>query len=506
MQLICVSRGSYSQGEAFAEGLSSKLGCACLGRENLLEEATKAGIAAGKLEMASLKSRGLNERMMLEREHFQAFATAHLAERALEGPLVYHGRTGHLLLERVSHVMRVRVVADIETRIAAVEQRFGLDRKRAQRYIEQVEADRRRWARFFYGVDWDASSGYDFIVNLEHASAGNVTSAFCAMVELPEFRETPSSRKALTDLALAGRCRMALARDDRTYFASFKVRAEGGEVSITYLPRYAAVAEAVPAVIEAVDGVKQIHCSTAATRILWVQERFDPGAEIFQHVLDVAERWEAAVELLRFRAADTAPVVERASAAEPEGLPPSARAADGGVEGGADDALESAEEDDGGVEETYNELVKAGRAGGRITVQGTPADLMAALDRTTPYSLVTVGDAFLSKGKAARVRMCRELGNTLHERLKVAVVQTEEMQKQYLFGMRQLVVMLLCFGITALAVFLLFTNQRPILDFLAREGTKWRILAAAIVALFVPLFAFTYGKATHHLLKLIRME
>jgi hypothetical protein len=455
--------------------------------------------------MASLKSRGLNERMQLEREHFHAFATAHLAERALEGPLVYHGRTGHLLLERVSHVMRVRVVADIETRIAAVEQRFGFDRKRAQRYIEQVEADRRRWARFFYGVDWDAASGYDFIVNLEHASAANVTSAFCPMAELPEFRETPSSRKALENLALASRCRMALARDDRTYFASFEVRAEVGAVSITYLPRYAGVAEAVPAVVERVDGVKQILCSMAATRILWVQERFDPGAEIFQHVLDVAERWEAAVELLRFRATDTPPVIERGPTV-PDSPPPSARSANGGVEGEVDDALEADDGDDGGVEETFNELIKAGRAGGRITVQGTPADLLAALDRTTPYSLVTVGDAFLSKGKAARVRLCRELGNTLHERLKVAVVQTDEMEKQFLFGVRQLLVMLLCFGLTALAVFLVFSNQRAILDFLAREGTKWRVLAAACVALFVPLFAFTYGKATHHLLKLIRME
>ena len=93
MNLICISRGSFSIGKAFAESLAAKLGCACLGREELLELATQAGVAAGRLEMACLKSRNLDERMLLEREHYQAFTTATLCERALAGPLIYHGRT-----------------------------------------------------------------------------------------------------------------------------------------------------------------------------------------------------------------------------------------------------------------------------------------------------------------------------------------------------------------------------------------------------------------------------
>jgi len=153
VQLVCISRGSYSSGGAFAESLATKLGCDCLSREELLEQATRAGIAAGKLELACLKPRGLNERMVLEREHFQAFAVAQLAERALAGPLVYHGRTGHLLLKGVPHVMRVRVVADLETRIRSVMERLNLDRAKARRYIEEVEDDRYKWAKSFYGVD-----------------------------------------------------------------------------------------------------------------------------------------------------------------------------------------------------------------------------------------------------------------------------------------------------------------------------------------------------------------
>jgi len=55
MQLICVSRGSYSCGKAFAESLARKLGRTCIGREELLERASLDGISAGKLEIACIK-------------------------------------------------------------------------------------------------------------------------------------------------------------------------------------------------------------------------------------------------------------------------------------------------------------------------------------------------------------------------------------------------------------------------------------------------------------------
>jgi hypothetical protein len=509
MQLICISRGSYSKGKAFAEALASKLGCLCVGREELLEKATEAGIAAGKLEIACLKSRVFSERLMLEREHFQAFATAYLAERALSGPLVYHGRTGHLLLQRVSHVLRLRVVADMESRITSVEQSLGVDRTRAQKYIDDIEEDRKRWAKLFYNVDWDASSGYDFIINLEHANTENAASSFCNVAQLPEFQETPASRKILSDLLLSSRCRVALASDDRTYNAAFQVRAESGLVSITYLPRNADLAETVPKVLEAVPGVEKILCSVASTRILWLQERFDPKVEVFNQLLDVAQRWDAAIELIRFKATDTPPVIERAPSVD-GGMTPSERLMSKGIEDQDTEADRSDSDaddgDNGGLEETLGQLVKAGRSGGRMTVSGAVSDLLSAIDRSQVYTLVVIGETYLKKEKAARIRLVRELGNALHDHLRTAVIQTEELKQQYLVGGRQLVSMLSYFAITIIVYLLVFSNQQPILELLTRTGTSWRIIATVLVALFVPFIAFSYGKATHYLLKLIKME
>jgi cytidylate kinase len=508
MQLICVSRGSYSSGQAFAESLARKLGCACIGREEMLERATIAGIAAGKLEMACVNPRGLNERMMLEREHYQSFVTSALAEMALSGPLVYHGLTGHLLFKGIPHVLRLRVVTDMETRIKSVTNRLGLDRAKARKYIDELEEDRRKWVRTFYNIDWEQSRSYDFLINVEHANVENVASAFCAVAQLPEFHETPAARVALENLLLASRCRVALAEDDRTYYASFQVQADRGNVSISYQPRHLKVAESIVPVVEKVPGAHHIFATMAASRILWIQEHFTPTGETFQHVVEVAKKWGAAVELLRLEPAETSSVIEQATAGQDSaGATPAAARGTGGIEDDVPVDPQASQLREGGVEETFNELVKLGKAGGRMVVQGSVNNLSNAIDRSISYSLVVIGEVFLDKGKSARTRLSRELTSTLQERLRgVSVVQAEDMQERFLFGAAQLVTMLLCTAVTALIYVAVFTHQRVVLDFLTRPEMAWRITASASVVLFIPIVAYFSGKAVHYLLKLIKME
>ncbi|HWU39646.1 MAG TPA: cytidylate kinase family protein, partial [Candidatus Acidoferrum sp.] len=126
MQTICVSRGSYQRGKELADLLAAKLGCDCLSREGIVEGATKRGIPVGKLEEAVVKRRPLSETLSLLFEHYKAYVTATLAERALKGSIIYHGRTGHLVLPGISHVLRIRVITDSEDRIEAVMARMHL--------------------------------------------------------------------------------------------------------------------------------------------------------------------------------------------------------------------------------------------------------------------------------------------------------------------------------------------------------------------------------------------
>jgi len=520
MQIICISRGTLKGGKQLAERLAEKMGYRCLSREELVEAATKEGIHVGKLEMAMVRPGIFSERLALERDHYLAFSTAYLCEKAMEGGLVYHGRTGHLLLSGVSHVLRARVVADEEYRIRAVMQSLGLDREKARRYIEGVDEDRRRWIHSMYGVSWEDASNYDITLNLSQMSADNAAVALVNFAQLPEFQMTPASQKALEDLCVGATVRKKIAQDERTHEAKVKVRADGGVVMVSYLPQQAKFAELFPEVCRDIPGVREIRPVMAMTNLLWVQERFDPHSDTYKQVVDIATKWNAAVELVRFVSdEDSEPAAEGSvsESAEEAAAGPGANKYNGGIEEDAPDVPE----EDGGLRQTLDELAKVGKSAGGRTIRGDGRRFLGALDRTISYTLVVIGDVYLSKGHAARLRAARDLRSFLDDRINAPVVTADELETQYLFGKRDIIRIVPLFVLTLLLYYLVFTHQDFVLSFLAFSGwyaeaikgtflaeVHWlpKIIVSVAVFILVPIVAYSYGTVTKTMLKLIKME
>ncbi len=501
MQIVCVSRGTQSGGVQLAERLASKLGCDCIAREDLTDAATRAGIPVGKLEMAALRRRPLSEQMAIEKERYKAFMTATLCERALQRSLVYHGRTGHAVLPGVLHVLRVRAIMDPESRIAAVTQSLGLSRKKAQSYVDQVDEDRHRWARTLHSVDWIDPENYDVVVNLSHMSAENAAAGLIAMSQLPDFQVSPATRRVVEDLYLGARCRLAVAAHQRTRQMDVKVRAERGRVSITYLPRDAASAEAIPEILQAVAGVDEILCTMASANLLWIQERFDPESPSLSQIIDLAGKWNAAVELVQ--------LVEGGGAAPTPSAPAAETGADASTGHGGilDDAAEETESgEDEGLRQTRARLIAAGRAGGSRLVPGGPREVLNTMDPSAPYSLVVVGEVHLAKSASVQKRLSREMVAYIADHLRIPVIEAGEMQTQYLFGPRQWWALIRFGLLAAVLATLVFTNQREILDFLTREGAMHRLVAVISLFIVVPLFAWAYGSFTRYFLRLLRFE
>ncbi len=505
MQVICVSRGTFSGGSELAELLAKKLGCSCVSREDLIEAATREGIQVGKLEMAMVKPGSFSGRLALEREHYLAVTTAFLCDRAKEGRLVYHGRTGHLLLPGVSHVLRVRVVADEDFRVKSVMQRLKLDRDRAIKYLHDVDEDRMHWVHSMYGVSWEDAGQYDVIINLQQMSVENAASLLVGFAQLPDFQMTPASDRAMDNLSLAAHARVLLARDGRTKGAGFKVRADGGVVTVTYLPRFARIAEAIPNVLEALSGLKEVRATMATTNILWVQEKFDHASDSFRQIVEIATKWNSAVELVRLTAngSENGHAEVQASPAPAPAQPGAPREYNGGVE---DDVAEEKPLDDGGLAKTMDELALIGRAGGGRMVGGGQEKLVASLDRSTPYSLVVIGDVFLEKSQAARVRLSRELQSYLGDHVKAPVVGADELKTRFLFGKRDALKMAGLLAAVIVIYLIVFTNQKPVIELLTGSTWQMKALASAAVFMFVPMVAYLYGTITKSFLKLIKME
>jgi cytidylate kinase len=506
MSVITISRGTFTGGRELAACLAGKLGYPLMNREDLSEQAIKLGVPVGKLQTSMVKPPRVYQRMGRERDHYRACITMILCEKILEGDLVYLGHTGHMLLPGIPNILRIRVLADSEFRIKSVMRELRLSRDKAKEYINNVDSDRDKWVRFLYGIDWHDPFNYDLVINLDQAGIQNAATALCAMAELPDFRLSPASIKAINNLYLGSKSHFALSADPRTSFADFKVTANDGVVQVTYPPQQAEVTPLVHEVLSGVSGVKEIHATIAQSNILFIQDSFSPGIEAFDSVIKVAKKWDAAVELMNMitgaePAEHEAPPVQGYRPSERERVMSGKN--NGGIE---DDTMEEVEVDEG-LSRCLDELRQRGCSGGSSEFYGDSEGLLSMLQRKSNYSMVVIGNIFSSRGKDTQTRLKAEMKNLLSENIKIPVVETSELKEQFKFGFKQTLILILTLSIALIAFLAVFANQAVILNFLSGEKYHdFRILAVLLVVLITPIFAYNYGSAMRQILKLFRLD
>jgi cytidylate kinase len=506
MSVITISRGTFTGGQELAGDLAKKLGYRYLSREDLSEQAIKLGVPVGKLQTSMVKPPRVYRRLGRERDQYLACITMILCEKILEGDLVYLGHTGHMLLTGIPNILRIRVLADSEFRINSVIQRLKLSREKAKEYIRDVDADRDKWVRFLYGIDWHDPFNYDLVVNLDQAGIENAATALCAMAELPDFKLSPASLRAIKNLYLGSTAHFTLLTDSRTSFADVKVTANNGVVQVTYLPQQAEVAPYVKDVLSKVSGIKEIHTTIARSNVLFVQDRFCPDMEILDNVIKVAKKWDAAVELMSMTPSAASSESEGSSRdnyqpAQHEAV--ISREENGGIE---DDTTADVKIDEG-VSKCLDELRKKGCSGGSSNFYGDAENLVSTLQRRTNYSMVVLGDIYSGKGKATKTRMKAEMKNLLTENLSIPVVETSELEEQIKFGYKHVLKLLITFAIALIVFLAVFTHQQKILTFLSgEEYHNLRILAVLLVLLITPLFAYNYGSSMREILRLFRLD
>ncbi len=214
MAIITISRGSYSKGREVAEKVAARLGYDVVSRDVLLEASEQFHIPEVKLVRAIHDAPSILDRFSHGRYCYLAFVQSALAQRAQAGNLVYHGLAGHLLLKGVPHVLKVRIIADLEARVAAEMEREDLSQNQARDLLLKDDEERRKWTQNLYGVDpWDASL-YDLVIHIKRLSVDDAVDFIAQAAERPCFQTTPEAQQKMDDLALGCRVKAALAKED----------------------------------------------------------------------------------------------------------------------------------------------------------------------------------------------------------------------------------------------------------------------------------------------------
>jgi cytidylate kinase len=259
MSIITISRGTYSGGEAVARGVAERLGWPCISREAVLETAAGYGVSAEVLDAAMEKRPPLWKRMTGQRELHLVLVRAALCEHVAAGNVVFQGQVAHLFLPGISHVVSVRVIADLPSRIAALTEHRQLGRKDAIAYIERVDEERRRWSRFLFNAEWDDPQVYDAVISLSRMSVESACEVVVELSRQVEFQPTAASVKAIQDLALSSRVSARLAMDPRTGGAELHVAADEGFVTVSGTTHSSELLAAIPEVVRRVSGVRGLQ-------------------------------------------------------------------------------------------------------------------------------------------------------------------------------------------------------------------------------------------------------
>ncbi len=229
MPIITIARGSYSRGKEVAEKLAEKLGYKCISRDILLEASETFNIPEIKLIRAIHDAPSILERFTYGKERYVAYIRSTLLKNVQKDNVVYHGLAGHYFLRGISHVIKVRILADLEDRVQEEMRREKISADEARYILKKDDDERRRWGIQIFGIDtWDPML-YDMVLHIKTLTVDDAVDIIGHAAKLPHFQATPESQRLIDDLALAAGVEAALVEE----FPSAKVEVNHGEVFVS---------------------------------------------------------------------------------------------------------------------------------------------------------------------------------------------------------------------------------------------------------------------------------
>ena len=266
MAIITISRGSYSRGKEIAEKVAEKLDYECLSRDTLIEASEQFNIPEVKLMRGIHDAPSILDRFGYSKDKYITYVQAALLRHVKKDNVVYHGLAGHFLLEGISHVLKVRILSDIESRIALEMERENISQREAKHILKSDDEQRRGWSRHLYGINTEDASLYDLVLHIKNLTVNDVVNIICYTIKLPHFQTTAQSQKVLEDHLLAAEVKAALIEIK----PDIKISASDGLVLIktkVHISEDERLFQDIKGIGESVPGVKELRINVYPKRV-----------------------------------------------------------------------------------------------------------------------------------------------------------------------------------------------------------------------------------------------
>ncbi len=257
--VLMISRGTLTGGADVADCLKKIANMRCIMREDLLTAVNRFGDLASRMTERIEKATENYELLSELRYPYEVLMKQALLNYVREGHLAYLGYSGHLLLGRVRHIVRIRLITPEEMRIARGQQVLGQSLEEARAYVRRVDQERNQWARWMYGEDLRDPALYDICLNLERLPADSVCNMLCLIMQEPTFQPTAESIAQVENDYIANQVLAKLVLDSRTSRYEFGASLQKGILQLVGPYLVGEILDSVCAIATSVEGVDSLH-------------------------------------------------------------------------------------------------------------------------------------------------------------------------------------------------------------------------------------------------------
>jgi cytidylate kinase len=261
MAIITISRGSYSRGKEVAEKVAQRMGYDCISRDTILEASKLSHIPEIKLVRAIHDAPNILDRFTYHKEQYITYIQDALLRHVRKDNVVYHGLAGHFLLKGISHVLKVRIISDMDDRVKLEMEREGISKKDALNILKKDDEQRRKWSKHLYGIDTKDPSLYDLVIHVHKMTVDDAVDTICHAAGLQSFNTTSESQKAMDDLYLACEVKAQIIH----LKPDMKVHANDGKISVEVKVHHSKEQDLVTNIKDIaanIPGVNEIHVQT----------------------------------------------------------------------------------------------------------------------------------------------------------------------------------------------------------------------------------------------------
>jgi CheY-like chemotaxis protein len=198
-----------------AQNLIDHTGYRLVSDEEVAASATRlSGLGAGKIARAFTGKASVFNSFTHEKERSIAFLKLALAEMLPADNLIVSGYVSHLIHRKITHALRVCLIADLKFRSAAAARSSGGSKKEAAKLIRKQDEAAALWVSAVVGSNdpW-AAALYDILIPMDKLTPAEAQDIILSHFKQDVLQSTAESRQAVEDFLLAAQVEVALAKE-----------------------------------------------------------------------------------------------------------------------------------------------------------------------------------------------------------------------------------------------------------------------------------------------------